>query len=152
MEQGRHLAFRAGCPANRVRQRVVDDRFHRQPGSPTRGRRKRETCPQALRRSRGGFSTKTHLIADAHGNPVDYALTPGQAHDAPQAESLLRGKAGRYVLAGKGYDSDAILACIESMGAEAVIPPKSNRTVQRTYDSHLYKARLAIENLFAKLK
>lgn len=91
-------------------------------------------------------------MADAHGNPVDYALTPGQAHDALQAESLLSGKTGQYVLADKGYDSDAIVSCIKRMGAKAVIPPKSNRVVQRSYDSHLYKARHAIENLFAKLK
>lgn len=44
---------------------------------------------------------------------MDYALTPGQAHDAPQTENLLRGKSGQYVLADRGYDSDAIVACIE---------------------------------------
>lgn len=82
---------------------------------------------------------------------MEYALTSGQAHDAPQAENLLRGKAGQYVLADKGYDLGAIVVCIERMGAEAVIPPKLNRVVQRAYDSHLYKARHVIANLFAKL-
>jgi transposase len=83
---------------------------------------------------------------------MDYVLTPGQVHDCTQAQVLLAGRQGEQVLADKGYDSDAILECIELMGAQAVIPPRSNRTVQRTYDTHLYKARHAIENLFAKLK
>lgn len=73
-------------------------------------------------------------------------------NDATQAETLLLGRQGRYVLADKGYDSDAIVACIEHMGAKTVIPPKSNRVIQRPYDRHLYKARHAIENVFAKLK
>jgi len=33
-----------------------------------------------------------------------------------------------------------------------VIPPKTNRKVQRDYDRDLYKARHLIENFFAKLK
>lgn len=131
---------------------MADDRFHGHSRPPARGGRKRGTSTQALGRSRGGFSTKIHLITDSHGNPVDYVLTPGQVNDATQAETLLLGRQGQYVLADKGYDSDAIVACIEHMGAEAVIPPKSNRVIQRPYDRHLYKARHAIENAFAKLK
>ena len=131
---------------------MADDRFHGHSRPPARGGCKRGTCTQALGRSRGGFSTKIHLIADSHGNPIDYVLTPGQVNDATQAETLLLGRQGRYVLADKGYDSDAIVACIEHMGAEAVIPPKSNRVIQRPCDRHLYKARHAIENVFAKLK
>jgi transposase len=42
-----------------------------------------------LRRSRGGFSTKIHIVCDALGNPLEIALTPGQAGDRPQSEPLL---------------------------------------------------------------
>ena len=34
----------------------------------------------------------------------------------------------------------------------AVIPPKKNRTVQRSYDAELYKLRHRIENAFLHLK
>jgi putative transposase len=57
-----------------------------------------------------------------------------------------------YVIADKGYDSDKLLGLIEQQGSQAVIPPKSNRKVQREYDTHLYKERHLIECLFNKLK
>lgn len=56
------------------------------------------------------------------------------------------------MLADKAYDSDAILEKIATMGATAVIPPKSNRTVQRKYDKHYYKERNLIERFFCRLK
>jgi hypothetical protein len=43
-------------------------------------------------------------------------------------------------MADKGYDSDAVLTLIEQMLAEAVIPPKANRVVQRVYDKEFYSA------------
>ena len=46
------------------------------------------------------------------------------------------------LLADKGYDADQrVLERLQQQGKTAVIPPKSNRTVQREYDKHLYKAR-----------
>ena len=56
------------------------------------------------------------------------------------------------MLADKGYDSDAIVEHVESMGAKAVIPPKRNRKIQREYDQQLYKQRNRIERCFSKLK
>ena len=79
-------------------------------------------------RSRGGLSTKIHLVTDAQGQPVRFALTGGQAADAPQALPLLAGIETEAVIADKGYESNRILAFIQEQGAEAVIPPKSNRT------------------------
>lgn len=38
---------------------------------------------QALGRSKGGFTTKVHVMVDALGYPLDFILTGGQA-----AESL----------------------------------------------------------------
>lgn len=45
-----------------------------------------------------------------------------------------------------------IREAIAAMGAEAVIPPHPCRKEPATYDRYLYRARHAIENLFAKLK
>lgn len=44
---------------------------------------------EALGRSRGGFSTKIHVLTDALGLPLDFVLTAGQASDIGQAGTLL---------------------------------------------------------------
>ena len=117
------------------------------------GRGKKSVGPQALGRSRGGFSTKIHATCDSHGNPLRVILTPGQASDHTQAHALLEDfKAKEAVLADKGYDSDALVQTITETGAECVIPPTKNRKEQREYDTHLYKERNQVERLFNKLK
>jgi transposase len=45
-----------------------------------------------------------------------------------------------------------VLEPLQRAGKTAVIPPKANRKVQRSYDEELYKARHLIENFFARLK
>ena len=44
-----------------------------------------------------------------------------------------------YLLADKGYDSDAIIKQAKDRGMDPVIPPKKNRIEQRPYDKELYK-------------
>ena len=56
------------------------------------------------------------------------------------------------VIADKGYESNRVLAFIRDQGAEAVIPPKSNRREPWEYDRELYKQRNLIERAFNKLK
>ena len=53
-----------------------------------------------------------------------------------------------YLLADKGYDSDAIVAKVQAQGAQAVIPPRKNRKQPRAYDKALYKHRHLVENAF----
>lgn len=98
------------------------------------------------------MTTKLHASCDALGNPLGLTLTAGQRHDITQAKALLEGRVPEAVVADKGYDADWLVAQIESSGAEAVIPPKSNRTVQRSYDRNLYADRNKIERLFNRLK
>ena len=107
---------------------------------------------EALGRSRGGFSTKVHALCDALGHPRRFVLTPGQRADITQAETLLAGETPAFVLADKGYDSDAFLAFIADLAAEAVIPAKRNRTQPRPLDPQLYAERNQIERLFNRLK
>ena len=52
----------------------------------------------------------------------------------------------------KGYESDRLLAFVRDQGAEAVIPPKSNRREPWEYDRELYRQRNLIERAFNKLK
>lgn len=107
---------------------------------------------QALGRSRGGFSTKIHLVVDGLGNPLDFVLTAGQVNDITQAPILLQGHRADYVIADKGYDSDALIALIEQMEAIPVIPARKNRTEPRYYDPHIYKERHLVECCINKLK
>jgi transposase len=108
---------------------------------------------QAFGRSKGGFSTKIHILVDGLGNPLDFVLTGGHRHDVTQATTLLRGRKGDYVIADKAYDSDDLLAFIVSeVEAIPVIPPRSNRTEPQDYDEHLYKARHLVECFINKIK
>ena len=73
-------------------------------------------------------------------------------HDVTQAPMLLAEIEPEAVLADKAYDADALLHCIESKGAKAVIPPKANRKVRRSFDRQQYRNRNVIERFFAQLK
>jgi transposase len=57
-----------------------------------------------------------------------------------------------YILADRGYDSDAIRKTIKNLGAEAVIPSKKNRKVKQSCDFEIYRLRHLVENAFLKLK
>lgn len=93
------------------------------------------------------------MIADALGNPLSFTLTGAEQADITQAPALLDAvKVPQAVIADKGYDADTLVEKIETSGAAAHIPPRSNRTHRREYDHHCYKARHLIENLFARLK
>ena len=98
------------------------------------------------------MSTKIHAAVDALGNPVRLILTQGQASEYGQADALIDSFDADHVLADKGYDSDDFIRKIESQGAVAVVPPRSNRLSQREYDKTIYKERNLVERLFLKLK
>jgi len=104
------------------------------------------------KRSRGGLSTKIHTAVDALGNPLRWILTGDEVADITQASTLIEGLYPETVLGDKSYDADALVALINAAGAEAVIPPRSNRTEQRPYDRHLYKNRNLVERFFNHLK
>jgi transposase len=110
---------------------------------------------QALGYSRGGFGTKIHVGFDALGNPVSVVLSPGQDADVTHAPTVLGDNRPDALLGDKGYDSDDFIALIEGRGAEAVIPPRKNRTQPREYDKDLYKERNKAErgiNLFKQFR
>lgn len=98
------------------------------------------------------MTTKLHALCDALGNPVRLILTPGNVADCMQAEPLLKDIGTASVLADKGYDTDAIVKLITDKGANVVIPPKANRTVQRLCDFSLYRERNLVERFFNKIK
>lgn len=58
---------------------------------------------EAIRRSKGGLTTKIHATCDALGNPTGFHLTPGPAHDLDGADALLPGLAADTIIADKAF-------------------------------------------------
>lgn len=114
---------------------------------------KRRSTDHGLGRSRGGLTTKIHVVVDAQGLPIRLALTAGQAHDGQIADTLLDHLAPRtIVLADEAYDADRIRELIQDQGATPNIPPKSNRCWKPCFSNRLYRERNLIERFLSKLK
>ena len=79
-------------------------------------------------------------------------ITSGTVADCQLGEKLIEEIDADYLLADKGYDSDAIIEAARLNGMESVIPPRKNRKEQRPYDREIYKLRCLIENAFLALK
>ena len=60
---------------------------------------------------------------------------------------------GDFLIADKGYDSEAIREYARSKNMIPIIPKRSNnKNPDKDFDLQLYRNRHVIENLFAKLK
>jgi transposase len=127
--------------------------FHDHSRASARGGRRGGTAKdEALGRSRGGFRTKLHVACDGLGKPVKIIRTPGQDHDVTQGPALIANSAANKKVADKAYDSDAFIAAIELQNAEAVIPPRGNRTEDRSRDQETYKQRPVVERFINVIK
>ena len=136
-----------------------------------RWRKKRdpeEPADHALGRSRGGFSTKIHILCDSHGHPLHFHLTAGQAHESTALEALLEGADANLVdhdgvpiawpvaMAGdKGYRADWIDQYLLELGITPVIPSKENEDRESRpvdFDREAYRQRNIVERLIGWLK
>jgi putative transposase len=84
--------------------------------------------------------------------PLEFEITEGQRHDSQSAPELIARCEPQCLIADKAYDSNAIRAQLDAMGAVAVIPSKANRIPALPYDRHLYKERASVECTFSLLK
>jgi transposase len=84
--------------------------------------------------------------------PVRVIITQGTTADCTQAGRLIEGITADYLLADRGYDTNAILEQASRQGMTSVIPPTKNRLIQREYDKALYKLRHLVENAILHLK
>ena len=50
----------------------------------------KKTGPQSIGKSRGGWTTKIHMVAADARTAITFALSPGNSHDAPEGRQLLR--------------------------------------------------------------
>lgn len=127
-----------------------------------------EPGDHALGRSRGGFSTKIHILCDGNGLPLCFQLTAGQTHESSILDELLEVAdeqlldeeseriAWPFAIGGdKGYRADWIDEYLLALGIEPVIPSKENedrdaRPVE--FDKETYRLRNIIERLIGWLK
>ena len=123
-----------------------------------------EPADHALGRSRGGFTTKIHLLCDSHGHPLHVHITPGQTHESQALETLMEGVEVRghevdevlwpVSLAGdKGFRADWIDDYLLTLDIVPVIPSKTNENCEhRPFDEEAYHERNIIERLIGWLK
>jgi len=142
----------------RGRQGMVDDGWQLYQGTPVFSR----CCAcsgeddHAIGISRGGTTSKMHLMVGACGNPLEIIITAGNVNDVSIAPELIAAVdlgETEAVSADKGYDSDKLRAQIMEEGSKANIPYKRDREEKnKDMDWYLYKIRHLVENAFARLK
>jgi transposase len=127
-----------------------------------------EPDDHALGRSRGGLSSKIHILCDAQGHPLHAVVTAGQAHESTALDTVLvevdqglldaRGDPIPWpvALAGdKGYRADWVDEYLMDLEIRPVIPSKANedrgaRPV--SFDKEAYRNRNIVERLIGWLK
>jgi transposase len=116
-------------------------------------RRKRGAFAEAIGRSRGGRTTKLHVLTDAVGRPRVLLLAPGNLHDVTLAPELLRAAGPiERLIADKAYDTNNLRSLLAEQGIEPVIPSLSRRKQPIPYDPAAYRQRNLIERMFGRLK
>ena len=134
-------------------------RAHRVAAGGRRDRKWPET--QALGRSRGGYSTKIHVVTDAKGLLLGVTVTAGQEGEAPEFPRVMRSvKLGlqqkrrrpRAVAGDKAYSTRAIREWLTSRGIKDVIPRPSNQRRTGRFPRHTYRKRNIVERVIGHLK
>ncbi|MFE2552287.1 IS5 family transposase [Streptomyces sp. NPDC059355] len=177
------LAPLPGRQRNGLQDPDCPDRLHHRPHPPAlrrhrpqRGKhRTDEPDDHALGRSRGGLTTKIHLVCDGRGRPPALPLTPGQRHDGVCAQPLLerirvpRTGQGRprcrpnHVIADKAYRSRGFRAYLRRRGIGHTIPEKNDQKQHRRnrgrrggrpagFDLEIYRRRNTVERCFNQLE
>ena len=104
-------------------------------------------------RSKGGLTTKIHVVVDADGRPIRLGLTAGQTNDCKPALDLLADlENGAILLADRAYDTEAIRSFAAERQAWANIPPRRNRKGRFIFNQWLYRQRNLVERVFNRLK
>src|SRR5271156_980994 len=157
-ERGARSGIReAATGADRAHQdRGLRPRLDRGEGASRWHRGVKKNGPQAIGKSGGGWTTKIHMVAANARTAITFALSPGNAHDAPVGRALLEelGSMPEEVclLMDRAYEGDETRQLVLDLGMVPVVPPKSNRIEPWEYDRALYRKRNEIERLFRRLK
>lgn len=114
-----------------------------------------EPGDHALGYSRGGFSTKVHLLCDGRGTVLGVHVTPGQRHESRAFEATmrrvyLRRRRGRRrwprrLAADKGYSYPRIWRWLDRRRIGRVIPTRKDQARVADFDKAAYRRRNIIE-------
>ncbi|VVT10280.1 transposase (fragment) [Erythrobacter sp. EC-HK427] len=103
--------------------------------------------------SKGGRNTKLHAVCDEKGRLHVLLLTPGNTHDAKVVMLAINAVLpAEYLVADKGYDSNALRSGLIERGTMPVIPAKSNRKMHIEHDRQIYRQRNVVERMFCRFK
>jgi transposase len=105
----------------------------------------------AIGRSRGGLTTKIHLVANRDKKPIRFELTPGNQHDITMFDTMIDGFNPDAVVADKGYDSKHVVESLTAKGVDPVIPHREC-SKPRELNTDLYQIRYMVECCFFDLK
>jgi transposase len=87
---------------------------------------------------------------------IGFALSPGQAHDAPEGRALLRSirelPIGCHLIMDRAYEGNETRQLALDFGFIPVVPPKCMRVEPWRFKKALYRRRNEIERLFRRLK
>ncbi|MCH7910409.1 MAG: IS5 family transposase [Candidatus Hydrogenedentes bacterium] len=112
--------------------------------------------PQSIGKSRGGWTTKIHMVAADARTAITFSLSPGQAHDGPEGRKLLRTlepvESHVCMIMDRAYEGDETRQLVLELGFTPVVPPKQTRVSPWEYDKIMYRRRNEIERLFRRLK
>src|SRR5690606_12573842 len=134
-----------------------------------------EPPDHGIGRSRGGLTTKLHLVCDGRGRPLSMMITAGNINDTTMMSAVLenirvpRDGKGRprtrpdRVLADKGYPSRANRAWLRDRRIAATIPERDDQIAHRRKkpgrpiafgdkQKERYKGRNVVERCFNRLK
>ena len=130
---------------------------------------------QALGRSRGGLTTKIHLVCDGRGRPLGMLVTAGQRHESTQLGPLLdtirvpRATSGRprkrpaHLIADRGYSYTTCRRLLRQRRIAHTIPERSDQQAARVrrgarggrpprVDAVRYRQRNLVERAIGRLK
>jgi len=117
-----------------------------------------------LGRSRGGFSTKLHVVTDSNGIPLAVHLSPGQRSETQCMETVLEKVKIRHsgpgrpttrpkaLVGDKGYNSSKLRRYLRSRQIRPVIPTYKNQKPDPAFDKNLYRKRNVVERCIGWLK
>jgi len=124
-------------------------------------KKRRNAAENALGRSRGGYSTKIHVVCDAKGIPLGITATPGEKGEAPEFENVmnsiplpirLKAKRPKAIAGDKAYSSGSIRRWLRLRDIKDVIPTRRNEARNPRFAKRLYRQRNVVERVIGRLK
>ena len=98
----------------------------------------KKTDHKPSEKSRGGWTTKIHMVAANARTAITFSLSPGQTHDAPAGRALLTELGpmpeSLHLVMDRAYEDGETRQLVLDLGMIPVVPPKSNRIEPWEYD------------------